>query len=98
MSVPRTQENPTEAVRENATVPAGWTTALELATPAGLIFSLVLVTTVLVPSRTCHTSARVSHGIVHSSATQYASSERLGVWPVPRRATLRICTRFIRSL
>jgi len=57
-------------VRENTTVPAGWRTAAELARPRGLIFSLVSCTTLTVPSRSCHTSASVSHGMVHSAASQ----------------------------
>lgn len=96
MSVPRMQLKPTDAVREKATVPAGWRTAAELARPRGLIFSFVSCTTLTEPSRSCQTSASVSHGIVHSAGSQYASTDRLGVCPVPRRATLRICTRFIR--
>ena len=63
ISAPRMAENPTEAVRERITVPAGCFSAAELAMPSVLIFSAVSTTISVVPSRSCHTSARVIQGM-----------------------------------
>ena len=41
IGAPMIVTNPTDAVLDRQTVPAGWTTADELATPAGLICSSV---------------------------------------------------------
>jgi hypothetical protein len=51
MSVAMTAENPTEAVRERITVPAGCFMADEFARPARLIFSFVSEIVVLMPLR-----------------------------------------------
>ena len=65
-------ENPTDAVRETITVPAGRTRAAEFATPSGLTFSAVSWISSTRPSRICQTSASETHGIVHSSGIQYS--------------------------
>src|SRR5574343_1544123 len=63
MSQPMIAGNPTDAVRESITDPAGCTTADELATPRSLTFSSVSVTKRLPSRRTCQISARVNQGI-----------------------------------
>ena len=90
-------ENPTDAVLDRMTVPAGSRRADELARPMGLTFSAVSPRYSCRSPRSCHTSASVNHGTVHSSGIQYSGCWRLGVWPDSRRATNRVRTTSQRS-